>query len=83
MVFTARALLDLEAVPPRVTSAVAEFAFGDLAAHPRRVGKPLQRELLGLWAARRGSYRFIYRVDDDASTVVVQRVAHRGHAYRS
>ncbi len=36
-------------IPPRITPAIVEFAFGELANHPRRVGKPLNRELTGLW----------------------------------
>ena len=43
-------------------SAVMKFAFGDLAREPRRVGKPLRRELTGLYSARRGPYRLLYRI---------------------
>ena len=52
---------DLHKLPPRVLSAVIEFAFGDLAREPRRVGKPLRRELTAL-SARRGPYRLLYRI---------------------
>jgi hypothetical protein len=27
----------MHSIPPRITSAIVEFAFGDLANHPRRV----------------------------------------------
>ena len=60
--FTATARRDLHKLPPRVLSAVIEFAFGDLAREPRRVGKPLRRELTGLYSARRGPYRLLYRI---------------------
>ena len=60
--FTATARRDLHKLPPRVLSAVIEFAFGDLAREPRRRGKPLRRELTGLYSARRGPYRLLYRI---------------------
>jgi mRNA interferase RelE/StbE len=79
--FTATARRDLHQLPPRVLSAVIEFAFGDLAREPRRVGKPLRRELAGMYSARRGPYRVLYRIDDD-SLVLIQRVDHRADVYR-
>ncbi len=80
--FTATARRDLDKPPPRILSAVIAFAFGDLARHPRRVGKPLGRELTGQYSARRGPYRLLYRIDDPAATVWVHRVEHRSDAYR-
>ena len=79
---TATARRDLHKLPPRVLSAVIEFAFGDLAREPRRVGKPLRRELTGLYSARRGPYRLLYRIDDDGSRVLIESVDHRADAYR-
>ncbi|HUA71212.1 MAG TPA: type II toxin-antitoxin system RelE/ParE family toxin [Solirubrobacteraceae bacterium] len=49
---------------------------------PRRVGKPLRRELAGIWSARRGTYRVLYRVRDDPREVIVLRVEDRSDAYR-
>ena len=80
--FTATARRDLHKLPPRVLSAVIEFAFGDLAREPRRVGKPLRRELTGLYSARRGPYRLPYRIDEDDSLVLIERVDHRADVYR-
>ena len=80
--FTATARRDLDKLPPRVLSAVIAFAFGDLARQPRRVGKPLRRELAGDYSARRGPYRLLYRIDDPAATIWVDRVEHRSNAYR-
>jgi mRNA-degrading endonuclease RelE of RelBE toxin-antitoxin system len=82
VVFTARAQRDLDQIPPRIVPAIIEFAFGDLAAAPRRVGKPLERELTGSFSARRGPYRVLYRIDDDTKRVTILRVAHRADAYR-
>jgi len=80
--FTATARRGLHALPPRVLSAVIEFAFGDLSREPRRVGKPLRRELAGMFSARRGPYRLLYRIDDDQLIVSVLRVDHRADVYR-
>jgi len=40
---TGPARLGLQRIPPRVFSAVVEFAFGDLEREPHRVGKPPTR----------------------------------------
>jgi mRNA interferase RelE/StbE len=79
--FTATAKRDLDRLPPRVLSAVIEFAFGDLAREPRKVGKPLGRKLAGQFSARRGPYRVLYRIDDAAMTVWIHRVDHRSDVY--
>ena len=58
-------------IPARITPAIVEFAFGDLANRPLRVGKPLNRELTGLFGARRGPYRLLYRMDDETLWVYI------------
>jgi mRNA-degrading endonuclease RelE of RelBE toxin-antitoxin system len=73
----------LQRIPPRVVSAVVEFAFRDLAREPHRVGKPLERELSGLFGARRGPYRLLYRIDDEAQRVHIVHIGHRTDVYRS
>ena len=81
-VLTASALRSLHSVPPRVAEPLVAFIFGSLASDPRRRGKPLQRELAGRWAARRGDYRIVYRLDDDTTTMYVLKIAHRAQVYR-
>jgi mRNA interferase RelE/StbE len=78
----------LEVGPPRglplaIAVAVADFVRGALLAEPNRVGKPLTLELDGYRAARRGSYRVIYRIDEDKHVVRVLRIEHRADVYRS
>jgi mRNA interferase RelE/StbE len=80
--FTAAARRGVNTLPPRVLSAVVEFAFGDLAREPRRVGKPLRDDLEGLFSTRRGPYRVLYRIDDAARIVFIVRVDHRANVYR-
>lgn len=82
VVVTATARRDLEGITPRIVPAIIEFIFGDLAANPRRVGKALQRELMGLFGARRGPYRILYSIDDAAQRVVIFRIDHRSDVYR-
>ncbi|MGH3181456.1 MAG: type II toxin-antitoxin system RelE family toxin [Streptosporangiaceae bacterium] len=31
------------------------------------MGRPLRRELAGIWSARRGPYRVIYEIDDETA----------------
>lgn len=73
---------DLRSVPPKMASAIVEFVFGDLARSPSRVGKPLERDLDGLWGARRGPYRIIYEIRGDPPVVLVIHVDHRADVYR-
>ena len=63
-------------------TAVDEFMLGPLLEDPKTVGKPLQRELAGLYSARRGPYRVIYSVDGRRRRVNVVRIEHRSDVYR-
>ena len=72
----------LDRLPERVAAAIAELLTGDLLTAPRRVGKPLRRELAGIWSARRGSYRVLYEIDEGKQRVVVLRIDHRADIYR-
>ncbi|MGI8731050.1 MAG: type II toxin-antitoxin system RelE family toxin [Solirubrobacteraceae bacterium] len=69
-------------LPEAVAAAVVELITGDLLRAPRTVGKPLQRELEGRWAARRGSYRVLYAIDEQAGVVTVLAAEHRRDVYR-
>lgn len=80
---TATARSDLQRIPPRNIPAIIECAFGDLATSPRRVGRPLQRELEGFFGARRGPYPILYSINDDTNRVVILRIDHRSDVYRS
>ena len=68
-------------LPEAVAAAVIEFMSGPLVVNPRRVGKMLRRELAGIWSARRGTYRVLYRINDDPKEVVVLRIEHRRDVY--
>jgi mRNA-degrading endonuclease RelE of RelBE toxin-antitoxin system len=70
-------------LPLGVVMAVSEFITGPLLERPRVVGKPLTRELAGYHSARRGAYRVVYRIDEQAHTVHVVRIDHRADAYHT
>jgi mRNA interferase RelE/StbE len=61
---------------------VVEFLLGPLREYSHRVGHALRRDLVGLWAARRGAYRVVYEIDHHAQVVTVIRVDHRADVYR-
>jgi mRNA interferase RelE/StbE len=75
-----RALTDQ--LPEPVAAAVIDFLTTALVSNPRRVGKPLRGELAGIWSARRGTYRVVYRLREEQREVVVVRVDHRREVYR-
>ncbi len=79
---TARAARDLLGLPEKLATACVEFLFGPLVENPRRVGKPLRDELVGLHAARRGDYRVVYAIVEDARRVVIMHIARRSDVYR-
>lgn len=65
-----------------MATACVEFIFGPLAENPQRVGKPLRGELNGLHSARRGDYRVIYGMVEDARTVEILHIDRRSDVYR-
>ena len=70
-------------LPEAVAVAVIQFLTTALVANPHRVGKQLRNDLAGIWSARRGTYRVLYRIDDDLGEVVILRVEHRRDVYRT
>lgn len=72
-----------ERLPEAVAAAAYEFITGPLLREPHRVGNRLAPPLADRFSARRGTYRIIYRVDDDAHVVTVVDVDHRRDVYRT
>lgn len=48
---------------------------------PRRFGKPLSRELAGLWRYRVRNHRIICNIEDYNLIILVLRVGHRKDVY--
>jgi mRNA interferase RelE/StbE len=71
-----------EELPESVAAAALEFITGPLLDNPQRVGKPLSAPLQDRRSARRGTYRIIYRIENDSRIVTVLLVSHRRDAYR-
>jgi mRNA interferase RelE/StbE len=72
-----------ETLPEAVAVAAYEFITGPLLAQPHRIGKRLLPPLDDRFSARRGTYRVIYRIDDDARVVTVVDIGHRRDIYRA
>lgn len=72
-----------ETLPEAVAFAVIDFISGPLIDNPRRVGAALRDELEGVWSARRGTYRILYRIDDERREVIALHVGHRRGIYRA
>lgn len=69
-------------LPEAVAAAVIEFLTGAILENPQRVGKPLRGDLAGIYSARRGTYRVLYRINESLHEVVVLRIDHRRDVYR-
>lgn len=72
-----------EVLPPSVAAAAWELISGALAAEPWRVGKPLHEPYEGLHVARRGTYRILYKIDEDKHAIEIRSIRHRADAYRT
>jgi len=72
-----------ERLPEAVATAAYEFITGPLLNEPYRVGKRLLPPLDDRFSARRGTYRIIYRIDDDRREVTVVDEDHRRDEYRT
>jgi mRNA-degrading endonuclease RelE of RelBE toxin-antitoxin system len=72
----------LDSLPERYAWALLVFIEGPLVENPYRVGRRLHFELTGRFGARIRPYRVVYRVDEGARLVIVERIEHRADVYR-
>jgi mRNA interferase RelE/StbE len=72
-----------EQLPESVAFAAYEFVIGPLLDNPHRAGKQLRPPLNNRHSARRGTYRVIYRIDDENQRVTVVGVFSRADAHRA
>ena len=68
-------------LPEAVAAAVLEFCDATLAVNPQQVGKPLFGPLAGCHGALRGTYRIVYRIDENSRIVHVLDIDHRSAIY--
>jgi mRNA interferase RelE/StbE len=71
----------MQSLPVKVLPAMWEV-IGLIADNPFRMGAALRRELVGEFAARRGPFRVLYRIDTETDIVEIRAVAHRSKSYR-
>lgn len=71
-----------EEFPESVAFAAFDFINGPLLDNPQRVGKQLTPPLDDRWITRRGTYRIIYRIDEQEHRVTVIAIAPRSDVYR-
>lgn len=73
-----------ERLPSGIAEAAIELVTGTLCANPRRLGKALGDELVGIYSARLArDWRVLYEIDEATHVVVVLDIRHRAVAYRS
>ena len=58
-----------------------EFCDATLAVNPHRVGESLFGPLGGCHGARGGTYRVVYRIDENSRVVPVLDIDHRSEIY--
>lgn len=82
--FDDRALKELRKLDPQVQRQILRFLRQRVAIpdNPKRFGKPLSGDRLGLWLYRIGSYRLICRIEVDRIVVLVLAIGHRKDVYR-
>ena len=80
VVVGADAVRSMRRLPKKFQKAIIA-ALNALGDEPR-AGKPLIGELAGVWSLRRGDYRVLYRINDDARRVEIARIGHRRDVYR-
>ena len=80
---TATALRGLARVPPRIAEPLLSFIYGSLAENPQRRSHELRNELAGYRSARRGDYRVLIVLDDEARTMTVMDIGPRATVYRT
>ena len=71
-----------EQLPESVAFAAHELIVGPLLGNPHRVGKRLRPPLDDRHSARRGTYRVLYRIEEERHRVTVVGVFARADAYR-
>jgi mRNA interferase RelE/StbE len=63
-------------LPELVAVALIDFLTTALIGNPHRVGRELRNDLAGIWSARLGTYRVLYRINAELREVVVVRIKH-------
>jgi mRNA interferase RelE/StbE len=81
--FDDRARRELRKLDTKIQQAILRYLRSRIAVteDPRRFGKPLRRNLAGLWRHRVEDYRLICRIEETRVVVLVLQVGHRREVY--
>jgi mRNA interferase RelE/StbE len=81
--FDQRALRELQKLDRQAQKEIIAYLEKRIATKedPRRFGKPLRAQLVGLWRYRVGDYRILCQLKDDVLLVLVVSVGHRKNVY--
>jgi mRNA interferase RelE/StbE len=71
--------IDLPKIDQRRKSSIKEAIETRLSTKPHIYGKPLQRTLKGYWKLRVGSYRIVYKIDNE--NIIILGIIHRKAVY--
>lgn len=72
---------DIPALPKTMRERIRTAVNDRLGVDPKSYGKPLQKELRGLYRLRVGDYRVIYEIDFQENTVIISAIKHRRYVY--
>jgi mRNA-degrading endonuclease RelE of RelBE toxin-antitoxin system len=79
LVFTDTAKRQYESLNPRLRQQV-DRGLERIASNPK-IGKPLRRELRGIWSERVATFRILYKVFEERIEVLVLVIEHRKSVY--
>jgi mRNA interferase RelE/StbE len=81
--FDARALKELKKLDRQTQKEIIDYLDERIAGKegPRRFGKGIKADLVGLWRYRVGNYRILCQIHDGELVVLVIAVGHRRDIY--
>jgi mRNA interferase RelE/StbE len=81
--FDDRVRRELRKLDPPIQREILSYLRERIAdlSDPKAFGKPLRKNLAGLWRYRVGNYRLICRIEDERVVVLVLKVGHRREVY--
>ena len=83
VVWSSPARRSIETLAEKTATAVVEYIYAVVAENPPQAGHALHFELEGMYSARRGDFRVIYTIDDEAESITIVAIGHRSDIYRS
>lgn len=72
---------DIPSLPKTMQDRIRVAIDNRLSSSPKSYGKPLQRELKGLYRLRVGDYRIIYEIDLPNNRVIISAIKNRRYVY--